>query len=203
MAINNRLSKFVQAEVKKHYKQHIDPPSSIWWLNLIVALYRETGEIIKNDSELAKTLTLSRAAISNYRRGQSLSPAVAWKVASILEVNPLQVMSSTQFEQAKTKMDRAVWQTAWWQAREWRHMSEDEPERIEASKDYQYFVDWIEKVKQKNHNPDSLTEQEIKAIETQSAAILLSRPTLGHPDIKKQLDPLPKEERQKPFDATE
>lgn len=66
-------------------------------------------EKIKNDSQLAKRLGVTRQAISLYRRGQSMSVSVALRVATALAIEATGPVFSTMYHQAVTEDEKAFW----------------------------------------------------------------------------------------------
>lgn len=64
---------------------------------------------LTSDNKLAKYLGLTRQAISNYRRGQSMSVLVALKIAVILDVNPMEPVAATMAHQAGSEEEQMFW----------------------------------------------------------------------------------------------
>ena len=65
-----------------------------------------------SDYALAKKLELTRSAISKYRNlNTGFDNLTALKVASILEIDPMIVISSVSLEKAKTPTEKQLWKT--------------------------------------------------------------------------------------------
>lgn len=64
---------------------------------------------LTSDNKLAKHLGLTRQAISNYRRGQSMSVLVALKIAMILGIDPMEPVAATMAHQAGTREEQLFW----------------------------------------------------------------------------------------------
>ena len=64
---------------------------------------------LKNDSALAEALEVSRATISNYRKGTHMSPKVAVTVAKILKISPMVPLADTMTDQSNDR-DAMFWQ---------------------------------------------------------------------------------------------
>lgn len=63
-----------------------------------------------SDYQLAKVLESSRGGISSYRTGRThFDDLMCLKVADILEVDPLLVISEIHAERAKSEKEREVW----------------------------------------------------------------------------------------------
>ncbi|WAL84970.1 helix-turn-helix domain-containing protein [Pandoraea sp. XJJ-1] len=65
---------------------------------------------LPSDYALAKLLCIRPSAISNYRAGRShFDEEIAVRVAEILEIDPMEVIASANYERAKTDTGRALW----------------------------------------------------------------------------------------------
>lgn len=80
-------------------------------IQYIDALYEIATET-KNDSQLAKILGISRQTISQYRGGQTMSNRIAVIVAMLLDIDPMEIISSSMWEQSKTENDKQFWEAA-------------------------------------------------------------------------------------------
>jgi predicted transcriptional regulator len=79
--------------------------STITYIDEILSTHPE----IKNEAALSRELTISRQAISQYRTGHNMSVYVAVRVARMLNINPMETISATMYEQAKTPVEREFW----------------------------------------------------------------------------------------------
>lgn len=69
---------------------------------------------LPSDYAAAKLLGVSRAACSRYRTGVStFDDEVAFKVAELLEINPLEVIVSARAERAANEDARSRWESYW------------------------------------------------------------------------------------------
>lgn len=82
-------------------------------LDYLQLVTNQDAEKITNDSKLAQHLGVTRQAISLYRKGQSMSVAVALKVAQVLNIEPTGPVFSTLYHQALTEEERAFWLECW------------------------------------------------------------------------------------------
>lgn len=65
---------------------------------------------LPSDYAAAKVLGISRSAVSKYRLGQAHFDAeVAARVASILEIDAIEVLASAEFERARSDVAREIW----------------------------------------------------------------------------------------------
>lgn len=65
---------------------------------------------LPSDYAAAKVLGVTRAAISSYRVGRSHFDAdIASRVAAILDIDPLEVIASAEYERARTESAKAIW----------------------------------------------------------------------------------------------
>lgn len=78
-------------------------------LDYLQAVTTRHAEKIRNDNQLAGYLGVTRQAISQYRKGQSMSVGVALKVAAALDIEPTGPVFSTLYHQASTDAERAFW----------------------------------------------------------------------------------------------
>lgn len=69
---------------------------------------------LTSDNRLAKHLGLTRQAVSNYRRGQSMSVLVALKIAKLLDIDPMEPVAATLAAQSPTELERVFW-TRWYE----------------------------------------------------------------------------------------
>ncbi|WP_269501328.1 helix-turn-helix domain-containing protein [Burkholderia sp. IMCC1007] len=69
---------------------------------------------LPSDYAAAKVLGVTRSAVSAYRNGRAtFDDDVAFHVAEILEVNPLEVIVSSRAERAKSEDQRDQWERRW------------------------------------------------------------------------------------------
>lgn len=67
---------------------------------------------IKNDSDLARKMNVSRTAVSRWRSGERIpEPAEAHRLANILGIDPLQFMLACAAEREKDDATRSAWHT--------------------------------------------------------------------------------------------
>lgn len=78
-------------------------------LDYLQAITNTDPERIKNDNQLAIRLGVTRQAISQYRKGQSMSVGIALKVARLLKIDPTGPVISTMYHQAGTEEERDFW----------------------------------------------------------------------------------------------
>lgn len=65
---------------------------------------------LPSDYALAKTLDVTRETISQMRRGKMhMSEAIALRVASILEIDPIEVFVSATMERSQLPEAEAIW----------------------------------------------------------------------------------------------
>lgn len=65
---------------------------------------------VQSDYALAKALHVTHSAMSNYRAERSrIDDTVALKVASILAIDPLEIIAAANAERAKTAEMRKIW----------------------------------------------------------------------------------------------
>jgi predicted transcriptional regulator len=71
---------------------------------------RETaGADLSSDNKLALFLGITRQAISQYRKGQQMSVAVALKVARALDIDPAEPVFCTLYAQAQSNEEKEFW----------------------------------------------------------------------------------------------
>ncbi|WP_060013245.1 helix-turn-helix domain-containing protein [Burkholderia ubonensis] len=69
---------------------------------------------LPSDYAAAKVLGVTRSAVSAYRNGRAtFDDDVAFLVADILDVNPLEVIVSSRAERAKSEDQRHAWEGRW------------------------------------------------------------------------------------------
>ncbi|WP_076887767.1 DUF3693 domain-containing protein [Burkholderia pseudomallei] len=69
---------------------------------------------LPSDYAVAKALGLTRAAVSKQRLGHSVfDDTTALRVAEILGVNPMEVISAANAERARDEETRRLWERAW------------------------------------------------------------------------------------------
>lgn len=69
---------------------------------------------LPSDYAAAKVLGVTRQTVSGYRTGRAtFDDEVAFLVAEILDVNPLEVMVSSRAERAKNDDQRHAWEGRW------------------------------------------------------------------------------------------
>jgi predicted transcriptional regulator len=78
---------------------------TIYYIHEIMEMRKD----IKTDAALARELGITRQAISQYRAGQSMNVYVAVKLARLLGLNPMETISATMYEQAKTEEEKKFW----------------------------------------------------------------------------------------------
>lgn len=79
-------------------------------LRYLEAVKEKTGA--PSDYALAKVLNVTRQQVSLYKtKGQFIGGDVALRVADILEIDPVIVLSDIQADKAKTDDERAVWRS--------------------------------------------------------------------------------------------
>jgi predicted transcriptional regulator len=78
-------------------------------LDYLQAVTNTDPEKIKNDNQLAIRIGVTRQAISQYRKGQSMSVGVALKVAALLRIDATGPVLSTMYHQAGTEEEQAFW----------------------------------------------------------------------------------------------
>lgn len=82
-------------------------------LDYLQAVTTKHAEKIRNDNTLAQFLGVTRQAISQYRKGQSMSVGVALKVARALDIDPEGPVFSTLYNQATTPEEKDFWLTCY------------------------------------------------------------------------------------------
>lgn len=69
---------------------------------------------LTSDYQLAKALGLRQSAISGYRAGRSHpDDTIALRIAELLGINAMEIISAANVERAKTKETRGIWTDAW------------------------------------------------------------------------------------------
>lgn len=77
-------------------------------IDFVEALKTKTGA--GSDYALAKTLGVTRQAVSNYRTGaKTFSDEIALKAASLLEIEPGIILAAVHAERAKTEAEKSAW----------------------------------------------------------------------------------------------
>ncbi|WP_223258539.1 alginate lyase family protein [Trinickia symbiotica] len=72
---------------------------------------------IPSDYATAKALGVTRAAVSGYRNGRTVpDDLVCARIASILDIEPMEVIAATNYHRAKTEDARALWEGIWGKA---------------------------------------------------------------------------------------
>lgn len=72
---------------------------------------------LPSDYAAAKALGLTRAAVSKYRNGlSSFDDSTAIRVASLLSIDPLEVIAACAFERAHDAGTKKVWGAIWGKA---------------------------------------------------------------------------------------
>ena len=64
---------------------------------------------VKNDSHLATLLGVKRQTLSQYRHGQSMSVLMAVRIADMLQLDPMETIAVTMYEQSRKDEDRTFW----------------------------------------------------------------------------------------------
>jgi predicted transcriptional regulator len=64
---------------------------------------------IKTDAALARELGITKQAIGIYRQGGAMNVYVAVRIARMLDLNPMETISATMHQQAKTEAERQFW----------------------------------------------------------------------------------------------
>ncbi|PRE65488.1 hypothetical protein C6P96_08485 [Burkholderia multivorans] len=79
--------------------------TTVQWLDAV-----KTRLDLPSDYAAAKTLGVTRSAVSAYRNGRSVfDEKTCIRVAEILGVDPLEVIASARVESAKDAQTRTVW----------------------------------------------------------------------------------------------
>jgi predicted transcriptional regulator len=81
--------------------------STIYYLDEIPKVLSE----VKNDSQIAAALGISRQAVSLYRGGTNMNVLVAVRVAYILGLHPMETISATMYAQTKDPEEKRFWET--------------------------------------------------------------------------------------------
>lgn len=69
---------------------------------------------LTSDYQLAKLMDIRQSTISGYRAGRShLDDLMSLKVADLLGIDPMEVISAANAERAKTQAVKEVWASAW------------------------------------------------------------------------------------------
>lgn len=72
---------------------------------------------LPSDYAVSKALGLTRAAVSKYRNGiGSFDDSTAIKVASLLEIDPLEVIAAAAYERCNDASTKKVWASIWGKA---------------------------------------------------------------------------------------
>ncbi|TFE36551.1 helix-turn-helix domain-containing protein [Paraburkholderia dipogonis] len=72
---------------------------------------------LPSDYAIAKALGVTRAAVSRYRMGHSMpDDLVCARIASILDIEPMEVIAATNYQRSKTDEARSLWETIWGKA---------------------------------------------------------------------------------------
>lgn len=69
---------------------------------------RQHGNL-KNDSQLAHFLKITRQAVSQYRNGTSMHILTAVRIADILALDPMETISATMHEQCDRDEHKEFW----------------------------------------------------------------------------------------------
>lgn len=76
------------------------------YLDKLLELHKKD---VKNDSQLAQLIGISRQAISQYRSGQNMNTYVCVKVAFLLNINPLETIAASMYEQSTNEEEKKFW----------------------------------------------------------------------------------------------
>ena len=64
---------------------------------------------LRRDVDVARILSISRARVSTYRSGGSMSPLVCLKIAILLNKNPLELIAVAGYEQSRNDEEKIFW----------------------------------------------------------------------------------------------
>ena len=64
---------------------------------------------LRRDVDVARILNVSRARVSTYRTGGSMSPHVCLKLAILLNKNPLELIAVAGYEQSRNDEEKSFW----------------------------------------------------------------------------------------------
>lgn len=82
-------------------------PNSKNWLDALMAKKRH-----KYLADTARMLHVTRATVQNWKKGRDeMSPYAAWMTAQALEINPITVLSCTEYHKAKTELQKEMWES--------------------------------------------------------------------------------------------
>jgi DNA-binding XRE family transcriptional regulator len=91
-------------------KVNSDSKNTLFWLECL----QNADTRYTNNQALADVLGVSRAAISQQKRGiYAMSVKAAVTTAYALEIHPMLVIASTQFDSAPNEADRIFWLTTY------------------------------------------------------------------------------------------
>lgn len=80
--------------------------NSAYWLELL----EKENKGLSNNQALAEALGLSRASISHQKRGlYAMGVRAAVQVAYMLELHPMLIIASTQYDSATTELEKVFW----------------------------------------------------------------------------------------------
>lgn len=91
--------------------QNLEPkiPTASEYIDQILANSLEKGRAYRYDSDIAKSLRVTKATMSQYRKGKEMSVIVAVRIANILCISPMTTICATMYHQAKKLEDQAFW----------------------------------------------------------------------------------------------
>lgn len=85
------------------------PPNSRRLINDLL-----TRKPFPNVTEAARALDCTRATLHEQLTGRrEMSPAMAIRIARLLERSTLEVLAATQYHQARAERDKALWLELW------------------------------------------------------------------------------------------
>jgi hypothetical protein len=86
------------------------PNNTQYWLEQL----EKTSGLTGGNPELAELLGVTRSSISHQKRGvYAMSVRSAVAAAYVLEVHPMLIVASTQYDSAATDQDRIFWLTTY------------------------------------------------------------------------------------------
>lgn len=84
-------------------------PTAADYLDTILERSLDSDRTLRYDANIAQALGVTRATMSQYRKGTCMSVLVAVKVAQLLDLSPMATISATMYHQAKTDTERKFW----------------------------------------------------------------------------------------------
>jgi hypothetical protein len=84
-------------------------PTTADYLDRILQKSLEENGRYRYDADLTEDLGVSASAISNYRHGYPMTPLIAVKIAEILRIHPMEVISAAMSARAKNDAEKQIW----------------------------------------------------------------------------------------------